>query len=67
MSTFKTKDYNKSDRVKTVCEGGKKQSEENISRSISNLFELKKKMKQLKILEIEISGKKRLFYTNQSR
>ena len=44
-----------------MCEGGKKQLEENISRSISNLFELKKKMKQLKLLEIEILEKKNYF------
>ena len=44
-----------------MCEGGKKQLEENISKSISNLFELKKKMKQLKLLEIEILEKKNYF------
>ena len=67
MSTFKTKDYNKPDRVKTVCGGGQKQSEENISRSISNLFELKKENEAIKDRIIRDIRKKRLFYTNQSR
>ena len=34
MNLFKTKDYSKPERVKTVYEGGKKQSEENIVKSI---------------------------------
>ena len=42
MSLFKTKDYNKPEPVKTVYGGGKKQSEENIIKSIRNLFKLKK-------------------------
>ena len=43
MSLFKTKDYSKPKRVKTVYGGGKRQSEESIIKSISNLFKLKKK------------------------
>ena len=42
MSLFKTKDYNKPEPVKTVYGGGKKQSEENIIKSIRNIFKLKK-------------------------
>ena len=42
MSLFKTKDYSKLERVNTVYGGGKKQSEENIIKSIRNLFNLKK-------------------------
>ena len=42
MNLFKTKDYNKPERVKTVCGGGKKQSEENIIKGIRSLFKLKK-------------------------
>ena len=42
MSLFKTKDYSKPKRVKTVNAGGKKQSEENIFKSIRNLFKLEK-------------------------
>ena len=49
MSIFKTKDYSKSKCVKTVYRGGKKQYEENIIKSIINLFKLKKKVEQLKI------------------
>ena len=60
-SNFKTntpKDYGK----QIVCERGKKlnkpkaqkQSEENIIKSIRNLFKLKKKMKQLKIAKDRI-------------
>ena len=49
MSLFKTKDYIKPKCVKTVYGRGKKKSEENIIKSIRNLFKLKrKKMKQLK-------------------
>ena len=48
MSLFKTNDYSKSKRIKTVYGGGKKQSEENIIKSITDLFKLKKEMKQLK-------------------
>ena len=50
MSLFKTKDYSKPKRVKTVYGGGKRQSEESIIKSISNLFKLKKKkMKELRV------------------
>ena len=49
MSLFRTKDYSKPERVGTMYGGGKRQSEENITKSITNLFQLKKKMKQLKI------------------
>ena len=42
MSLFKTKDYSKLERVKAVHGGEKKQSEENINKSIRNLFKLKK-------------------------
>ena len=43
MNLFKTKDYSKPERVKTVYGGGKKQSEEEIIKSIKNRFKLKKK------------------------
>ena len=43
MSPFKTKDYDKLERVRTVYGDGKKQLEENIIKSITNLFKLKKK------------------------
>ena len=43
MSLFETKDYSKSKRFKTVYGGGKKQYEENIIKSIRNLFKLKKR------------------------
>ena len=50
MSLFKTKDYSKPEPVKAVYGGGKKQSEENITKSIRNLFKLnKEKKKDLKI------------------
>ena len=42
ISLFKTKDYSEPERVRTVYEGGKKQWEENIIKSIRNLFKLKK-------------------------
>ena len=48
MNLFKTKDYSKSERVKTVYTGGKKQSEENIIKSIRNLFKLKKENEAIK-------------------
>ena len=41
MSLFKTKNYSEPKRVKTVYGGGKKQSVENIIKSIRNLFQLK--------------------------
>ena len=56
MSLFKTKDYSKAERVKTVYWGGKKQSDgnviqsiRNLFKSVRNLFKLKKEMKKLKI------------------
>ena len=48
MSLFKTKDYNKPEPVKTVYGGGKKQSEENIIKSMGNLFKLKKENEAIK-------------------
>ena len=42
MSLFKTKDYIKQQRVKNMYMSGKKQSEENIIKSIRSLFKLKK-------------------------
>ena len=41
MNHFKSKDYSKPERVKTVCRGGKKQSEENIIKGIRNISKLK--------------------------
>ena len=48
MSLFKTKDYSKPERVKTVYGGGKKQSEENTIKSIGNFFKLKKENEEIK-------------------
>ena len=48
MNLFKTKDYNKPDRVKIVYGGEKKQSEESIIQSIRNLFKLKKENRAIK-------------------
>ena len=48
MSLFKTKDYSKSEPVKKVYGGGKKQFEENITKSIRNLFKLNKEKKWFK-------------------
>ena len=48
MSIFKTKDYSKPEPVKTVYVGGKKQLEENIIKSIRNLFKLKKENEAIK-------------------
>ena len=49
MGLFKIKDYYKPEPVKIVYGNGNKQLEENIFKSIRNLFKLKKKkMKQLK-------------------
>ena len=42
MSFFKTKDYSEPECVKTVYRSGKKQSEENLNKSIRNNFKLKK-------------------------
>ena len=47
MSLFKTKDYSKPEPVKTVYGGGKKQSKENIIKSIRNLFKLKKEIEAI--------------------
>ena len=49
MSLFKTKDYSKPKHVRTVCGGGKKQSEENIIKSIRNYFKLKKENEAIHI------------------
>ena len=48
MSLFKTKGYSKWKLVKTVYWDGKKKSEENIIKSIKNLFKLKKENKASK-------------------
>ena len=48
MSLLKTKNYSKSKRVKTAHGGRKKQSEENINKSIRNLFKLKKENEEIK-------------------
>ena len=48
MSLFKTKDYIKPKCAKTMCRRGKKQSEENLIKSIRNLFELKTENKAMK-------------------
>ena len=52
MTVFKTKDCGKSERVKTVYGGGKKQSLENIIKSIRNLFKLKKENEAIKDIMI---------------
>ena len=49
MSLFKTMVYINREPVKTVYGGRKKQSAEKIIKSISNLFKLKRRIKQLKI------------------
>ena len=46
MRLFKANDYSNSNHFKTVNGCGKKQSEENIVKSIRNLFKQKKEMKQ---------------------
>ena len=48
MSLFKIKDYSKPERVKTMNGGGEKQSQENIIKSIRNLFKLKKENEAIK-------------------
>ena len=48
MNLFKTKDYSKPECVDTVYGGGKKQSEENIIKSIRNIFKLKKENEAIK-------------------
>ena len=45
---IKTKDYNKPELVKTVYGNGKKESEENIIKSIRNLSKLKKEKEEIK-------------------
>ena len=52
MIIFKTKDYSKPKRVKTFYGGSKKQSEENIIKSIRNLFKLKKEDEAIKLRTI---------------
>ena len=42
MSLFKTKDYSKPERVKTVYGGGKNSQKKNITKSIRNIFKIKK-------------------------
>ena len=42
LVSFKTKDYSKPERVKTVHRDGRKQSKENTINSIRNPFKLKK-------------------------
>ena len=60
-SLFKTKDYSKPKHVKTVYGGRKelrelktqKQSEENIIKSIRNIFKLKKENEAIKLEKIK--------------
>ena len=42
MNLFKSKDYSKRKRVKTVNGGGKEQSEENVIKIIRNFLKIKK-------------------------
>ena len=69
MSLFKVKDYSKPKPVKSVYGDGKKQSEENIIKSIKNLFKLKKENKAIKhkiIRDIKTLFKQKdLYYLNQ--
>ena len=48
MIHFKTKDYSKPERIKTLYGGGKKQSEENIIKNIKIYFKLKKQIEAIK-------------------
>ena len=48
MNLFKSKDYSKRKRVKTVNGGEKEQSDENIIKSIRNFFNLKKENEAIK-------------------
>ena len=48
MNLFKSKDYSKRKRVKTVNGGGKEQSEENIIKSIRIFFKIKKENEAIK-------------------
>ena len=48
MSFFKTNYYSKQRRVKTAYGGGKKQFEENIIKSIRNLFKIKKENEEIR-------------------
>ena len=50
MSLFKTKDYGKPNRVKIVYDCGKKQSEENIIKSIINSFKKNEEVKDKTII-----------------
>ena len=52
MSLFKTKDYGKPNRVKILYDGGKKQSEENIIKSIINSFKKNEEVKDKTIRDI---------------
>ena len=45
MSPFKSKHYSKPEPIKVVCGSGKKQSEENLIKSMRNLLKKKKKKK----------------------
>ena len=53
MNLLKTKYYIKPKRVKTVYGVGNKKSEENIIKSIRNLFELKKENEAIKDIIIK--------------
>ena len=48
MSLSKIKDYSKPERVKILYGDGKKQLEENIIKSIKNLFKIKKEIEEIK-------------------
>ena len=48
MSLFKTKDYSEAERVKSIYEDGKKQSEGNAINTIRNIFKLKQENEALK-------------------
>ena len=68
MSLFKTKDYSKPKCVKTVYGSGKKQSEENIIKSIRNLFNLKKENERINdriIRDIRTLLNKKMIIINQ--
>ena len=61
MSLFKTKDYSEQKPAKTVY--GNKQSEENIVKSIRNLFKLKKEKEEIK--ERIIRDIRKIFYQEE--
>ena len=48
MIFFRTKNFSKPERLKTVYGGGKKQTGENIVKSIRNLFKIKKDYEEIK-------------------